>query len=191
MGVVTGPSDLAGRASSETQAWVSDGIGLLAETSAGRDGNGGDDDDDDEKTVSDGDDMASSLQLLLERHERDVLAPLQSSLFWTRFYSDCVGTYVAFFSSFLTAIVVITMSWQVYYGEMDSSEFLGLFFVFKQLQKPATKMSGILKKLAGRTANLQRINGIVFEEAREGADEEADPHFPKASKETEPVKASF
>ena len=54
------------------------------------------------------------------------------------------------------------MSHSVYAGEMNSSDFLGVFFVFKELQKPAMRMSGVLKRLIKCSANLERLNEVIF-----------------------------
>lgn len=149
MGVTNGPTLLATKSAAQTQRYVTDGIALLAESCASRN-------NDIEKGDKD------QMQLLEQQHHEHVLKPLQLSLFQRTFFTGSVETFIQFFSTFLTAVVVITMSWQVYNGEMDSSDFLGVFFVFKQLQKPATKLSGIIKKLVKQTASLERVNAVVL-----------------------------
>jgi len=138
MGVTSGPTDLAGTAARNVQNDVTKGLSILQES--------------------------EPAQAKVERHETEVLVPLKRDVFGKFFFSNMVDTFNNFFSSFLTAIVVISMSWEVFYGNMDSSEFLGTFFVFKQLQKPATKLSGVIKKAVSKTANLERVNAVVFDD---------------------------
>ena len=57
------------------------------------------------------------------------------------------------------------MSNDAYHGDMDPSDLLGVFFVFKQLQKPAMKISGVLRSLIKKSANLERLNGVIFAES--------------------------
>lgn len=136
MGVTSGPTDLAGTAARNVQNDVTKGLDILQDSEPPQD--------------------------RIERHQVEVLVPLKRDLFRRGFFSNMVDTFNNFFSSFLTAIVVINMSWQVFNGELDSSQFLGIFFVFKQLQKPATKLSGVIKKAVSKTANLERVNAVVF-----------------------------
>jgi ABC-type multidrug transport system fused ATPase/permease subunit len=110
-------------------------------------------------------DLDVTAQSLCRRHKEEVLVPMKKSLFEQLFYTNSVDTYINFFSSFLTVIVVITMSNDAYHGDMDPSDFLGVFFVFKQLQKPAMKISGVLRSLIKKSANLERLNGVIFAES--------------------------
>ena len=57
---------------------------------------------------------------------------------------------------------------------MESSDFLGVFFVFKQLQKPAMKMSGVLQSLIKKSANLERLNDTIFEASGSATQEASD-----------------
>ena len=143
MAVTSGPTSLAGDSAANTQHYVTEGISLLGECTAGSKAN-------------------PDMEPLIKRHEDEVLGPMRGSLFGRTFYTNSVATFITFSSTFLTAIVVITMSWEVFNGDLDSSDFLGIFFIFKQLQKPATKLSGVIKKLVKQTASLQRVNDVVL-----------------------------
>jgi len=142
--VTSGPTELAGNAARSVQKYDTDGLGMLSEGAQSID-------------------LDSTSQDLCQRHEKEILVPLKKSLFSQVFYTNSVDTYINFFSSFLTVIVVITMAHSVYDGEMDSSEFLGVFFIFKQLQKPAMKISSVLKSLIKKSANLERLNKTIFD----------------------------
>ena len=142
--VTSGPTELAGNAARSVQKYDTDGLGMLSEGVQSID-------------------LDSSSEDLCLRHEKEILVPLKKSLFSQVFYTNSVDTYINFFSSFLTVIVVITMAHSVYDGEMDSSEFLGVFFIFKQLQKPAMKISSVLKSLIKKSANLERLNKTIFD----------------------------
>lgn len=149
MGVTSGPTDLAGEAASDVQRGATSGLSELSDA------------------VKNADTVRTTPGLdrrLVDKHEADVLVSLQRSLRRQIFFSNAVDTYMHFFSSFLTVVVVITMSFEVFADRMDSSEFLGIFFVFKQLQKPAMKISGVLKSAVKRSANLQRLNEAIFPE---------------------------
>ena len=50
------------------------------------------------------------------------------------------------------------MAWDVFYSRIDSPAFLGIW----QVQKPALKISAVIKKAVVKTANLGRIECIVF-----------------------------
>jgi len=142
--VTSGPTELAGNAARSVQKYDTDGLGMLSEGVQSID-------------------LDSSSEDLCQRHKEEILVPLKKSLFSQVFYTNSVDTYINFFSSFLTVIVVITMAHSVYDGEMDSSEFLGVFFIFKQLQKPAMKISSVLKSLIKKSANLERLNKTIFD----------------------------
>lgn len=167
IGVNSGPTDMAGRAARKVQDEVTDGLALLGKIS------------DSEVEAAEKEDSSSSAKRteeqevdLAERHRTEVLSPLRTDLFRRRFYSNSVDSYIHFYSSFLTTVVVITMSWQVYEDDLKGSDFLGIFFVFKELQKPALKISGVVKSCASKTANLERINAMLFPEADTAAAEE-------------------
>lgn len=142
MGVTTGPTDLAGDATAEAQVIATKGMSFF------------------------GDELRASSDHCSDEarkeHEDDILAPLQRSLWKQNFYANSVDTYIQFFSSFLTVIVIITMTWEVYFGDLKSSDFLGIFFVYKQLQKPCMKISGVIKSAVRRSANVKRINEVIF-----------------------------
>lgn len=157
MGVTSGPTDLAGDAAAAVQGDVTNGLSLLQETSRSASL-----DSTEAVETPGGATPGGATSDPIERHRQQVLVPLKGKSFRNSFFSGLVDTFNNFFASFLTAVVVITMSWQVYNKEMDSSEFLGTFFVFQQLAKPATKFATIIKKATSKTANLERINGIVF-----------------------------
>ena len=142
MGVTTGPTDLAGDATAEAQVIATKGMSFFG----------------DELRASSG----HCSNEARKEHEDDILAPLQRSLWKQNFYANSVDTYIQFFSSFLTIIVVITMTWEVYFGDLKSSDFLGIFFVYKQLQKPCMKISGVIKSAVRRSANVKRINEVIF-----------------------------
>ena len=142
MGVTTGPTDLAGNATAEAQVIATKGVSFFGD-----------------KLRAFPDTCSSEAS---KEHEDDILVPLQRSLWKQNFYANSVDTYIQFFSSFLTVIVVITMTWEVYFENLKSSEFLGIFFVYKQLQKPSMKISGVIKSAVRRSANVKRINEIIF-----------------------------
>ena len=137
MGVTSGPTELAGEAAAEVQKLSTKGMALIGS-------------------------CKDNAEEVKDRHEVEVMIPINRSLWRQTFMVNSVDTYINMFASFLTVIVVITMSYQVFYGEMDSSEFLGTFFIFKQLQKPAMKISSVIKSAVKRSANLERVNDIVF-----------------------------
>ena len=143
--VTSGPTELASDAAMSTQKCATDGLGMLSED-----------------VQSSYVDLDTSTEGLCQKHKEEILVPMKKYLFSQTFYTNSVDTYINFFSSFLTVIVVITMTHSVYVREMDSSDFLGVFFVFKQLQKPAMKMSGVLKSLIKKSANLERLNKTIF-----------------------------
>ncbi|CAB9504766.1 expressed unknown protein [Seminavis robusta] len=155
MGVTSGPTSLAGKNAGETQKLATSGLSMFQEAES----------DDPEQTKPLPAEASSRSQqiYLVQRHEDQVLKPLEKTLFRRNFFAASVDTFINFYSTFLTAIVVIAMSWEVFNGNMDGSNFLGLFFIFKQLQKPATKLSGIIKKLSKCGANLKRVNAVVLD----------------------------
>lgn len=144
MAVTSGPTDLARNAARAAQKESTEGLGKLTEG------------------IRSSSDLDANPELLCKQHTEEVMVPLKKSLFAQIFYTDAVDSYIHLFSSFLTVVVVITMATSVYEGEMDSSDFLGVFFVFKQLQKPAMKSSSILKKLIRSSANLERLDKTIF-----------------------------
>lgn len=149
MAVTSGPTELASNAARSVQKESTEGLGMLSEGI--------------QSTSSDGlESTPPSVESLCQKHEDEILVPMKTSLFSNMFYTNSVDTYIHFFSSFLTVIVVITMANTVYNGQMDSSEFLGVFYVFKELQKPAMKISSVLKSLIKKSANLERLNKIIF-----------------------------
>ena len=147
MAVTSGPTDLAGDAAHSVQKHETDGLGMLSEGV---------------QQSSSIDLDSSSADNICKKHNDDVLVPMKGALFGKQFYTSTVDTYINFFSSFMTVVVVITMTYSVYYGEMKSYDFLGVFYVFKELQKPATKIGGIVKSLIKKSANLERVNRIIF-----------------------------
>jgi len=140
--LTSGPTDIATSAAIRVQKETTEGLGLVGEG-----------------VRSSGDGTARDA--ITQRHRDEVLAPLERSLSRNIFYTNAVDLYINFFSSFMTVVIVITMTYSVYIGEMDSSDFLGVFFVYKELQKPAMKMSGVLKKLINSSAKLGRLNDTL------------------------------
>jgi len=150
MGVTSGPTELAGDAAAQVQKISTEGVSLLGDAL----GNG----------------LSSDAAVVKNKHTESVLVPLKSSLWRQSFFANGVDTYINLFASFLTIIVVITMVWEVYAGHIKSSQFLGTFFVFKQLQKPAMKISAVIKSAVKRSANLKRVNDVVFPSKKENSE---------------------
>jgi len=150
MAVTSGPTDIARDAARSAQKDATKGLGMLSEG------------------IRSSSDLGATGESLCRKHTEEVMVPMKKSLFAHIFYANSVDAYIHLFSSFLTVIVVITMSTSVYDGEMDSSDFLGVFFVFKQLQKPAMKISSMLKKLIRSSANLERLNKTIFTTSESG-----------------------
>lgn len=88
MGVVSGPTDLAGDAARKVQNDVTNGLAILQ------------DDEPPEQKI--------------EKHQTGVLVQIRKDLFDKNFFSNMVDAFNNFFSSFLTNIVVISMVWQVF-----------------------------------------------------------------------------
>lgn len=110
MAVTSGPTELAGNAARSVRKQATEGLGML------NDGIRILDTDEAESGLYD---TATARQKdICKKHEDDVLVPLRDNLRRQIFYTNSVDTYVNFFSSFLTIIVVITMTNQVYVGEM-------------------------------------------------------------------------
>eukprot|EP00567_Pseudictyota_dubia_P006546 CAMPEP_0197443192 /NCGR_PEP_ID=MMETSP1175-20131217/9000_1 /TAXON_ID=1003142 /ORGANISM="Triceratium dubium, Strain CCMP147" /LENGTH=545 /DNA_ID=CAMNT_0042973789 /DNA_START=70 /DNA_END=1703 /DNA_ORIENTATION=- len=147
VGVTSGPTDLAGDAASDVQGLTTSGLADLSDAF---------------KSGPVLRTTPNASKQIIKKHETEVLVPLERRLRRRIFFSNAVDTYMNFFASFLTVVVVITMSWQVFFGKMESSDFLGIFFVFKQLQKPAMKISGVIKSAVKKSANLERLNEAIF-----------------------------
>lgn len=143
MGVTCGPTDLAGNATAEAQVIATKGLAFFGDELRGP--------------------PSASVADLSKKHDDDILVPLQKSLWKQNFYANSVDSYIHFFASFLTVIVVITMTWEVYFGNLNSSDFLGIFFVYRQLQKPSMKISSVVKSAVRRSANVKRVNEIIFD----------------------------
>ncbi len=183
MAVTSGPTELAGNAARSVRKQATEGLGMLGEgiRSFGTEGV--------EPGYDDGA-WVTRQENICRKHEEEVLVPLRKNLRRQFFYTNAVDTFVNFFSSFLTVIVVITMTSQVYSGDMRSTDFLGVFYVckfilmmvlqlmhdtlysnipfllyivtVKELQKPAMKISYVLKSLIKRSVNLESLDKTIF-----------------------------
>ncbi len=124
MAVTSGPTELAGNAARSVRKQATEGLGMLGEgiRSFGTEGV--------EPGYDDGA-WVTRQENICRKHEEEVLVPLRKNLRRQFFYTNAVDTFVNFFSSFLTVIVVITMTSQVYSGDMRSTDFLGVFYVCK------------------------------------------------------------
>lgn len=123
MAVVSGPTSLAGDNAAETQRHVTMGVSLLGEytptTTTATTTQEGCDVDIEQGLQKEEKDTSTTSQhqpvLLvvsqIQKHEDQVLKLMKQSLFKRAFYTGSVETFITYCSTFLTAIVVITMSW--------------------------------------------------------------------------------
>jgi hypothetical protein len=129
--LTSGPTDIATAAAAKVQKETTEGLGLLGE------GVRSSDDDTARDAIS-------------QRHKDEVLIPLEKSLFRNIFYTNSVDLYINFFSSFMTVVIVITMTYSVYIGEMDSSDFLGVSALFVKVAHAKPPLTHLLSPPANR-----------------------------------------
>ena len=64
--------------------------------------------------------------------------------------------------SFLTTLVVITMSLEVVRGELCNTDFSGKFFMFQGVQTPAQALVLVLRSTLTNSASLERVEALII-----------------------------
>lgn len=146
--VYSGPTSLVVEATKDSQEQITTGVKLLSKISVDED-----------------------VDNLVKLHEEKVMIPLSQSLFRKFFYGDLVLNYILFFSTFLTAMVVINLTWSVYTGELSPSDLLGVFYVFNLFTQAASNLSDTFALASRKVANVDRIDEVVFFPRKEGVND--------------------
>ena len=105
---------------------------------------------------------------VVERHRKEVLTPLQDTLFRESLFAESVDTFLLFVSSFLAIVSIILMAWKVFDQKLALSRLLAIYYIFQQLLTACCKLPGILSRVVvHRTPFVQDMNAVLFPNSEE------------------------